>query len=92
VAQASTDPASVNRFGGLSLGESTYLVNAVQLRRAPPVERLLFLRPDSNGFHQLPVWVDHQDVAKSLRQRFDLSRLPVREGIASCRVAISGSF
>ena len=57
------DPASVHRFGGLSLGESAHLVNDVSLLDQlgsvitdAPVETFL---QDERGRITLPVWVDH---------------------------------
>jgi CRISPR-associated protein Cas5t len=63
VAAALTDPTSVQRFGGLSLGESTHLVNEVSLlNRASPNLRnssgRAFLLAEQ-GRMTLPVWVDH---------------------------------
>jgi CRISPR-associated protein Cas5t len=57
---AFSDPASIDRFGGLCLGESRDLVNAVTLF---PVqhsnEELQWLVQDENGLLTLPIWVDH---------------------------------
>lgn len=59
-------PASVNRFGGLSLGESTHLVDEVT-----PLTRLMEREPNrlrdparafllkDRGRLTLPIWVDH---------------------------------
>jgi CRISPR-associated protein Cas5t len=66
---ALTNPASVARFGGLSLGESTHLVDEVQLlekylqsrrfrERQPEPRGQVFLRA-ARGRLTLPVWVDH---------------------------------
>jgi CRISPR-associated protein Cas5t len=63
VQQALSNPATVSRFGGLSLGESTHLIDEVS-----PVEKagtrlanrsgrcFLIAR---TGQYTLPVWVDH---------------------------------
>jgi CRISPR-associated protein Cas5t len=59
---------SINRFGGLSLGESTHMVDEVQmLQNVPDVELgdSQFFLLDSNGGMSLPVWVDHVGSAKS---------------------------
>jgi CRISPR-associated protein Cas5t len=66
VCQALVEPAQVQRFGGLSLGESTHLVDEVCLvedgmrsrlaHRTTPME--MFLTHD-RGRLTLPVWVDH---------------------------------
>lgn len=52
-------PADVNRFGGLSLGESTMLVDEVRRwnGRDPAEGRLL--TQDDDGDLSLPVWPDH---------------------------------
>jgi CRISPR-associated protein Cas5t len=69
VGRALDDPKSVARFGGLSLGESTHLVDEVQrlerylggkayARRQSPVKGRAFLLAE-RGRLTLPVWVDH---------------------------------
>lgn len=60
VVTALDDPRSVTRFGGLSLGESTHLVNDLwQLDgpSLPSVARTFLLT--AQGSLTLPVWVDH---------------------------------
>ncbi len=62
VRAALTNPASVTRFGGLSLGESTHMVDEVCLldrvaERVPKAGRA-FLKHE-RGRMTLPVWVDH---------------------------------
>lgn len=73
------NPAAIGRFGGLSLGESTHLVDEVTL-----VERVVQQERQSNdlpkrvtglkgrafllapyGRHTLPVWVDHVGSTKT---------------------------
>lgn len=64
VAMVLREPALVSRFGGLSLGESTHLVDVVSLFEGRLAERLserrgrAFLRAE-RGRLTLPVWVDH---------------------------------
>ncbi|MFH1921157.1 MAG: type I-MYXAN CRISPR-associated protein Cas5/Cmx5/DevS [Planctomycetota bacterium] len=67
VAQA-LDPTrrgQVDRFGGLSLGESTHLVDTVSLlkedvrRRVQDKSARVFLIDEAQGRMTLPVWVDH---------------------------------
>jgi len=67
VAQA-LDPArrgQIDRFGGLSLGESTHLVDTVSLltedvqRRVQDGHSEVFLTDEEEGRMTLPVWVDH---------------------------------
>lgn len=61
ISVALEQPERVSRSGGLSLGESTHLVNDVTLvddSVAASVEGKVFLL-DSRGELTLPVWVDH---------------------------------
>jgi len=64
VTQALATPADVDRFGGLSMGESTHLVDEVCLVNDRLRERLHGKQPHSFVTHDrgrltLPVWVDH---------------------------------
>ncbi len=60
VRHALLDPGSVERFGGLSLGESTHLVNDVRLLREGDLhEEALTFVVQADGRMTLPVWVDH---------------------------------
>lgn len=55
-------PTGISRFGGLSLGESTHLVNAVDPITDPlPQADTFLLAP--RGRLTLPVWVDHVGTA-----------------------------
>jgi CRISPR-associated protein Cas5t len=59
VAEALDHPERVDRFGGLSLGESTHLVDEVgRLRGDEPGPARAYLLSD-RGRLSLPVWVDH---------------------------------
>ncbi|MBQ6620622.1 MAG: type I-MYXAN CRISPR-associated protein Cas5/Cmx5/DevS [Thermoguttaceae bacterium] len=61
----------IDRFGGLSLGESTHLVDEVSLYQ--PHENLsseenkeaVILLEDPNGLYTWPVWVDHVGAEKT---------------------------
>lgn len=54
------NPASVDRFGGVCLGESRDLVNAVSLLPDNGLQgSLRWLVQDENGLLTLPIWVDH---------------------------------
>jgi len=58
VSQALDKTADVSRFGGLSLGESTHLVDEVTYLRHQNLRgRLLLAEPD--GDLSLPIWPDH---------------------------------
>jgi CRISPR-associated protein Cas5t len=64
VTDALGNPAAVQRFGGLSLGESTHLVNDVSLLEPKLHNRLQDMKPKlflvhDRGRLTLPVWVDH---------------------------------
>ncbi len=57
---AFANPASINRFGGLCLGESRDLVNAITLlTKNYQGQSLQWLVCDENGLLTLPYWVDH---------------------------------
>jgi len=62
VMTALTNPSKISRYGGLSLGESTHLVDEVSLldrvRDRVPKEGRAFLTAP-RGRLTLPVWVDH---------------------------------
>jgi CRISPR-associated protein Cas5t len=63
VADALARPSGINRFGGLSLGESTHLVDEVrQLGPADYGDGRLLLG-DDEGDLALPVWPDHVGAA-----------------------------
>lgn len=54
------NPATINRFGGLSLGESRDLVNEITpLLRKDKEKDLYWLIQDEDGLLTLPYWVDH---------------------------------
>lgn len=64
VAEALTMPGNIQRFGGLSLGESTHLVDEVCLFDNRLRDRLRIAEAESFVIHErgrltLPVWVDH---------------------------------
>lgn len=65
--RVATDPAqrgNINRFGGLSLGESTHMVDSVSILDADRLRRLSHRRLrvfelNPKGSLTMPVWVDH---------------------------------
>lgn len=61
VEQAFLDPSTVNRFGGLSLGESQHLVNSVSLVKSNLFDDKmgLWLVREAYGSFTLPYWVNH---------------------------------
>ena len=71
--QALSNPASINRFGGLCLGESRDLVNAVTLLAENHTgEWLRWLVRDEDGSLTLPYWVDHVGSQGTCWQRYVL--------------------
>jgi CRISPR-associated protein Cas5t len=72
VNQALTQPETIQRFGGLSLGESRDLVNEISLLKHPPEGELIWILPEQNGLLTLPFWVDHVGSAGTLWQRYSL--------------------
>lgn len=58
VEQAMQDPSTISRFGGLSLGESTHLVNDIT-RLDGRVIRGRLLIAENEGDLSLPIWPDH---------------------------------
>lgn len=72
VRTALASPSTVTRFGGLSLGESTHLVDEVRLvRDGDNAEARTFLRRPQ-GRITLPVWVDHVGSADTRYETGDL--------------------
>jgi CRISPR-associated protein Cas5t len=59
VVQALTQPESINRFGGLSLGESTHLVDTVNRLEPDSTRKGRSYLLAERGRLTLPVWVDH---------------------------------
>lgn len=51
-------PATVSRFGGLSLGESTHLVDSVSPLKSGDLQGRLLLAAE-DGDLSLPIWPDH---------------------------------
>ncbi|GBD23897.1 CRISPR-associated protein Cas5 [bacterium HR29] len=76
VSQAFADPGSVSRCGGLSLGESTHLVDELRPLRPEDVIGVepTWLVPDPAGPLALPVWVDHVGAAGTVYRQFRLQR------------------
>jgi CRISPR-associated protein Cas5t len=59
LAVAFDTPANVHRFGGLSLGESTHLVDDIRHWRQGDPAKGLMLLADDQGDLSLPIWPDH---------------------------------
>jgi CRISPR-associated protein Cas5t len=73
---ALNDPASIRRFGGLSLGESTHLVDEVRPIRSGDAERGRLLVSDPAGDLPLPLWPDHVGSAGTRWGQFRIVDLP----------------
>jgi CRISPR-associated protein Cas5t len=84
VKAALAHPDTIDRFGGLSLGESTHLVNQVSVIAGEPPQSDVFCCAPT-GRLSLPVWVDHVGSAGTRHvvgdlvtcQRPDPERLPL---------------
>lgn len=67
-------PASVHRFGGLCLGESSHLVDEVrEYRSCDPHDGWLLVR-DSAGDLSLPIWPDHVGSKNTRWDQFTLHK------------------
>ena len=64
-------PERLNRHGGLSLGESTFLVDEIAVCHSAPRDGIA-LHPDDTGPLTLPVWVEYHDPRMTRLQRFNL--------------------
>lgn len=79
------DPSTVSRFGGLSLGESTHLVDEVSLHErtrnmlADHKGWAFLTREDRKGRLTLPVWVDHVGSAGTRYATGDLVEWPATD-------------
>lgn len=79
VREALNDPSSVARCGGLSLGESTHLVDVVRTvgeADLAVMPEVFLLYPE--GAMSLPVWVDHVGSKGTRYARGSLERLAER--------------
>lgn len=68
----------LERFGGLSLGESTHLVDQVRLFPGDPNRQSLAFLVSSTGRLTLPVWVDHVGSAGTRFVTGDLQEMPLQ--------------
>lgn len=91
VRRALVAPASISRFGGWSLGESTHLINDVWLLpdALPPGVCRTFLC-EAQGDLTLPVWVDHVGTASTryvVGRLQELTTAPAREQLPQIPLA-----
>jgi CRISPR-associated protein Cas5t len=69
---ACESPSRIERYGGLSLGESRDLVNDIELFPTWSREDALWLVVDPKGYLALPVWVDHVGSTGTVWEQFRL--------------------
>jgi len=70
-------PQELSRFGGLSLGESTHLVNEVREWRGEDIGVGRVLIPDNRGDLSLPIWPDHVGSRGTRWGQFRLKESPI---------------
>ncbi|MFT0786294.1 type I-MYXAN CRISPR-associated protein Cas5/Cmx5/DevS [Synechococcus sp. H55.10] len=76
--RAFENPESINRSGGLSLGESRDLVNSITPIPVVPKQSRWLIR-DEDGILTLPYWVDHVGARGTRWQRYLLRTLESEE-------------
>lgn len=82
LSDAFNNPGNITRFGGLSLGESTHLVDEARPWRSNDPQNLRLLIPDDKGDLSLPVWPDHVGSKGTAWRQFKLGQEAlVSEGI-----------
>ncbi len=59
IRKALEKPSLISRFGGLALGESTYLVDEIKLLNNLQNNFCQILLDDDDGDLSLPIWADH---------------------------------
>ena len=64
-------PNVVDRYGALSFGESTFLVDEIAVCDSSPCTGTS-LCPDETGSLTLPIWVDYKDPFKTRLRRFSV--------------------
>ena len=73
------NPSTINRFGGLCLGESTHLVDEVSLLN-PSEKQGQFLIAEDDGDLSLPIWPDHVG-SKTRWGQYSLKQFNFSDGI-----------
>lgn len=89
VRDAFSNPASISRYGGLSLGESTHLIDTIRPWRDTDPEPERMLVPDPDGDLSLPVWVDHVGSERTVFNQYRLADASKSVGLADCWSRIS---
>ena len=70
-------PEHIERYGSLSLGESSHLVDSIGVCEAP--EECLVLQPQQHGILVMPIWTNFQDRSATKFQRFELIPGPLNQ-------------
>jgi len=88
IEQAFANPSSIDRFGGLCLGESQDLVNSVDFIDSTKIpehsqKALLWLLQHSMGMLTLPYWVNHTGQQGTLWNRYTVQQLEQNSPIDS---------
>ncbi len=78
VLNALENPACLDRYGALSLGESTFLVDEITACESAPSNGTV-LQPDDTGSLTLPVWVEYRNQSETRLQRFNLAKRELTE-------------
>jgi CRISPR-associated protein Cas5t len=73
------DPAGIDRYGGLSLGESRDLVDEVSFSPNWQEAQGFWLVPDEEGANPLPIWVDHVGSKGTNWVQFRVESAPLKE-------------
>ena len=81
--EALANPACVDRFGGLSLGESRDLVNSIALISGYVGGVVKWLVQEENGSLTLPYWVDHVGSRGTRWLRYSLKKFDLQEPVGS---------
>lgn len=81
VQRAFKEPSAIKRFGGLSLGESTHLVDEIKPLKVSDNDCRMLLAED-DGDLSLPIWADHVGSATTWGQYVLLDKSSLSEAVA----------
>jgi CRISPR-associated protein Cas5t len=73
------EPQACSRFGGLSLGESTHLIDEIRLLRNGDPRKGKFLVRDEKGILSLPIWPDHVGSVGTRWDQFSLMEMDIMD-------------
>lgn len=82
IREALVHPERIERYGSLSMGESSFVVDSVSEVGDIP-EPLFVLSPNEQGYYSMPVWVDFTNRTRTVRARFDFERGVLEEAHAT---------